>query len=503
MTTTVLRPDGVASGSANYAILGGAASLQAAVNDDTDVTYVRKSASGTASIAFNFGTVAIGSSQIVRQVRLRARVYGPTSSSKCNIAQGIRTSAGLNWYEAASTVRGSVALSELVGAWYTSAPDGTAWDQTSIDALRVQITDYKNAPDRTEVYELYLDVDIATEPTTTVSAPTGTITDTAKPDISWAFTDSDGDAQTYYEAKVFTAAQYGIASFDPSESPNTWESGQVTSSETTISVGDYLANGTFRAYVRTGKTINGVAFFSDWAYSDFTVSLTPPSTPTLSVSYASATNRVTAAINGATSALFDYQLFQLQRAYTDSDAYYEDVRDCDQVVPGLNYDTTVYDYEADRGVTVYYRVRSIGYLGTNVVATAWSATSSVSVTNDLTWWLKAIGNTSLNAGSIRVLEGLPISVEEDLGVFRPKGRTKALVVSGSIYGEDGSYRLVASSTNEWNTLKALVLFQGTLLVQDPFGDQKYIRITSRSWTGTGAVGAQRREVAIGYVEVDA
>ncbi|CAB4218285.1 hypothetical protein UFOVP1608_19 [uncultured Caudovirales phage] len=503
MTTTVLRPDGVASGSGNFAILGGAATLQAAVNDDLDATYVRKSATGTASIAYTFGTTSISSSQIVRQVRLRARVYGPTSSSKCNIAQGIRTTSGLNWYEAASTVRGSVALSNITGAWYSSAPDGTAWSQANIDALRVQITDYKDAPDRTQVYELFLDVDIATEPTTTVASPTGTITDTAKPDISWSFSDVDGDAQTYYEAKIFTAAQYGIAGFDPSTSPNTWESGQVTSAETSAPVGDYLANATFRAYVRTGKTINGAAFLSDWAYSGFTVSLTPPTTPTLTTSYSSATNKVTAVINGASSALFDYQLFQLQRAYTDSDAYYEDVRDCDQIVPGSSYDTTVYDYESDRGVTVYYRARAIGYLGDNVVATAWSTTSSVSVTNDLTWWFKAIGYTSLNTGGIRVLEGLPIQVEEDLGVFRPKGRTKAMVVSGSIYGEDGSYRIVASTDAQWTALKALILYQGTLLVQDPFGDQKYIRITSRPWTGSGAVGAQRREVAISYVEVDA
>jgi hypothetical protein len=128
--------------------------------------------------------------------------------------------------------------------------------------------------------------------------------------------------------------------------------------------------------------------------------------------------------------------------------------------------------------------------------------AQLAVPNDGTWWVKSITAPSLNRAAVRVLAGLDEEVAEDTGVFRPKGRSTALVVAGSIYGRDGTYRIATLGEDEWNAVYALIRHQGVLLVQDPAGGQKYIRVTGRRIKTTGAVGALRREAELVYVEVD-
>jgi hypothetical protein len=126
----------------------------------------------------------------------------------------------------------------------------------------------------------------------------------------------------------------------------------------------------------------------------------------------------------------------------------------------------------------------------------------LAIPNDGAWWVKSITAPSLNRAAVRVLAGLDEEVAEDTGVFRPKGRSTALVVAGSIYGRDGTYRIATLGEDEWNAVYALIRHQGVLLVQDPAGGQKYIRVTGRRIKTTGAVGALRREAELVYVEVD-
>jgi len=102
---------------------------------------------------------------------------------------------------------------------------------------------------------------------------------------------------------------------------------------------------------------------------------------------------------------------------------------------------------------------------------------------------------------VRVLAGLQETVEEEAGVFRPKGRSTAVVVAGSIYGRDGTFTIAAFGDTEWDPIYALARHQGPLLVQDPFGDQRYIRITNRQITTDGAAGAPIRRLTVSYVEV--
>lgn len=500
MTITVIRPNGTRSGASNFTINGGAATTHAAVSDSLDTTWLRKASSGTASIIFNCGTFTLASTQAIKQVRVAVRCQTTETDSKANVQLGVRKN-GVNYFGPAYQIRGVDTLATYNAPFYSSAPNGEAWSQALLNEIMVQVTDYRDGASRAFIYELQVDVDTVTAPTTTVTSPSGTITTTSKPDVAWSFTDPDGEAQAYYQVKVFTAAQYGVVGFDPTTATATWDSGQIGSGDGSASIGVYLANSTtYRAYVRTGKTLNGGPFWSDWAFSQFTISLTPPTTPTVTASFESATNRVLVTATGAAPTGYDSQTFAVERS-DDGGTTWVAVRDASDLVPNSSNAAQVYDYEAARGVTVRYRARAIGVLADNEVASAWSSAATVSVTNDGRWWWKALTAPSLNLGGVSVLTDPGESITEDLGVFTPIGRSTPVVISGGLSGREGNYALVVSGASAWTAFEPLLRHTGTLLVQSPFGDQRYVRIVERSVTLTGTTGAPRREVEVKYVEV--
>lgn len=502
MATQILRPNETISGSTLYTITGGAATINAALADDLDATYVQKAGTGVASVVVGFGTYSIGAAERVRQVRLRARVAGATSASKANIYLGTTGAGVSSTYGAAfSIVRGAQALSTVIGPWAGTTPDGSPWTQAKIDALRIQFEEYKNTTDRSLLYELFVDVDITTKPTVSVSAPTGTVTTTATPDVAWTYSDTDGDGQTAYQIKVFTSAQYGAGGFDPTLSTGAFDSGTVATGDTTATLTGFLnATGAHRAYVRVAKTINGSLFYSDWAYSSFTMSLTAPTTPTLTATWDETQGRTQVVVVGAAASGYDYQVFNIERS-DDGGVTWAFIRNGEGYAVGASYTSTIQDYEAPRGITVQYRARAAAYLGSNVAVSAYSSIDSEYITNDLTWWFKSVSTPALNFGGVKVLEGVGLTVEEDLGVFRTIGRSEPVVVSGTIGGQDGSYTAVANGTAEWAALYALATLQSTMLIQDPYAEQKYVRVTSRSWKQTGSTSSPRREITLGYVEV--
>lgn len=507
MPTVVLRPDAVTTGAANFTVTG-AANAAAATNDNSDATLVRKSSgvSGTAILTMTFGNTTLAANERARRVRLRARVETDNANGKMDLMLGTRVS-GQTYYYTGFAVRGAVGVStpvDVTGAWFTASPDGASWDQTRLDALRGQFIEYQDSTDRGYVYELYIDVDKATQPTVSATAPTGTITTSATPQVEWTYTDPDSaDPQAFYEIRVFTSTQYGAGGFDPATSAATWESGIVGSSELGAVVEDPLLSGTYRAYVRVAKAINGQPFWSDWAYSQFTLNLTPPPTVAVTAAWSSTEAKATLTLQGgAQGAGFTSQYFQVQRS-DDGGTTWALARDGDDVTPSGSYAATVVDYEAPRGLTVRYRARSIGVSGEERIPSAWSsAIPQVLVTNDGTWWLKAIDDPTLNQGSLRVMGPLQITVEAPFTVFRRLGSNLPLVVSGLIGGKDGTFSVRALSDSEWTDIEALITHQGTLLVQDPVGEQKYIRITTRSWEEMYSASRLIRTANVAYVEVD-
>lgn len=164
---------------------------------------------------------------------------------------------------------------------------------------------------------------------------------------------------------------------------------------------------------------------------------------------------------------------------------------------------TVYDYEAARGVATTYTGVLSGKSAAGLLTSPVQTSASVTPSNDGTWWMKAPLLPAVNAGGLRIQKGsLQYSRHEDLGTFRPLGRTKAVVIHGDMEGEDGSLILEVLGATEWAVIDALMQSGTTILLQDPNGTQKYIAFTDRSWTRTLGAAA-RRVVSLPYVEVDA
>jgi hypothetical protein len=70
-----------------------------------------------------------------------------------------------------------------------------------------------------------------------------------------------------------------------------------------------------------------------------------------------------------------------------------------------------------------------------------------------------------------------------------------------LQGEDGAYNIKTVTETEWDNIYPLVTHQGKLLVQDPYGNQKWIRITDRKWTAESQSGNVYRDITLKYVEI--
>jgi hypothetical protein len=308
MATYTLRPNADWNNASAFTISGGSGSVHAALSDSSDSTYItRTSTTVPASYEAEFGTQTLAATEKVAYVNLRARgTIGTTGSIELSLGVITDRNGRTVSYSVPFSKANTLALSTLDTALkLTSAPNGQAWTQTLIDSLVVKFTDNATVSgDRAGLYELYVDVITTAQPTVTVTAPTSTITDTTFPSVVWTYADTDGDPQNAYEIKVFDSATYTGGSFSPDTSTATVGTGIVTSSNNGQTLEADLADGTtYRAYVRVAQLLNGSNYFSDWAYSQFTIDVDAPATPLITAFYDSQVGAVTVTVFGRTNSL--------------------------------------------------------------------------------------------------------------------------------------------------------------------------------------------------------
>ena len=314
MASYTLRPNANWNGDTLFTGTGG--SDYAVLADSSDGTYLlRTSTTVPASYEAEFETTTLSANEKITSVNLRARISALAADSLAQFSIGVITDRNGRtvYYGVPVTKQGVVSATTFdLGIKLTSAPNGAEWTQTLLDNLVVKFTDGAsgsavlppNPTNRTTLYALYVDVETAPRPTVTVTAPSGTVTDTSFPSVTWTPTFSDGSPQSAYEIKIFDSTTYGGASFSPDTSTATIETGIITSTNNGQTLEGDLANSTtYRAYVRVASLINGVNYFSAWAYSQFALSIDSPATPTVSAFYDSNTGAVTVTIFGRTNAL--------------------------------------------------------------------------------------------------------------------------------------------------------------------------------------------------------
>lgn len=308
MATYTLRPNANWNNASAFTISGGAGSVHAALSDDSDTTYItRTSTTVPASYEAEFGTTSLSASEKIVYVNLRAKIsVGTAGIAQLSLGVISDRNGRTVSYSVPYTKQNTFAMATVDTALkLTASPTGEAWSQTAIDNLVVKFTDNATTSgDRSSVFELYVDVVTTAQPTVTVTAPSGTITDTTFPSVTWTYADTDGDPQSAYEIKVFDSATYGASGFDADTSTPTVETGIVASSNDGQTLEADLADGTtYRAYVRVAQLVNGANYFSSWAYSQFTIDVDAPATPLLSAFFDSTIGAITVTVFGRTNVL--------------------------------------------------------------------------------------------------------------------------------------------------------------------------------------------------------
>ena len=314
MASYTLRPNANWNGDTLFTGTGG--SDYAVLADSSDATYLlRTDLTVPASYEAEFETTTLSADEIITSVNLRARISALAADSLAQFSIGVITDRNGRtvYYGVPVTKQGIVSATTYdLGIKLTSAPNGASWTQTLLDNLVVKFTDGATGSvvlppsptNRTTLYALYVDVETAPRPTVSVTAPSGTITDTSFPSVTWTPTFSDGSPQSAYEIKIFDSATYTGTGFSADTSTPTIGTGIITSTNNGQTLEGDLANSTtYRAYVRVASLINGANYFSAWAYSQFTLSIDSPATPTVSAFYDSTTGAVTVTIFGRTNAL--------------------------------------------------------------------------------------------------------------------------------------------------------------------------------------------------------
>ena len=287
---------------------------------------------------------------------------------------------------------------------------------------------------------------------------TNLITTQNRPTIQWANNlDPDGGAQFAYNVKVFTAAQYGAGGFDPETSDPLYETGGFSTSTFSAQVPDPLANGTYRAYV---KTIQFNSNWSNYANAQFTLNVPVPGVPQLSGSAENDLGRnrlVATSTSGATTT----SLFEFQYLDADSSAW-KPMRTDNDVGWVLDNPATLYDYEAPNGQPQQYRVRAIHLFDfTTGSSSAWA---NATVTMQTGWWLKHPELPDLN----RALEIASFNGQQRaarISIAQPLGRDDAVATMDSRGPETGDLGIRVADRGEVEQLQAITNEKSPLLLQ--------------------------------------
>lgn len=434
MTTTVLRPNGGPTGWANLA-------------DDSDATSLT-----SATTRFTMTTKTLATGEIAKTATTRVR-YG--DGRAIHTTYFPFTNPAYSWGE--FLPNHGTASPPITTESGTAQALPTTLTQSDIDGLEVLLTFSGGL----EVFELYVDLVTVPRPVCAVDAITDPYTASTVIPVSWVNTlDSDGGAQTHYEVKVFTDAQYGAGGFDPGASTPTQTSGVVVSASTSTSVGPIETGDTYRVYVRSAQTVNGARHWSAWDFSEFALSVST-SDVTVVATPVDASGKIDVVVSRV--ALSEaWEFIEVERS-TDGGTSWAAVRTASFVDATGDADSfAVTDHEAPNGRAVIYRARATYYSSGLPISGSWSVSSSTSWSSSEEW-LKAPLSPSLNV----TVEGVgydPEARSTSAGVFKPVGRRVPVVVTDVLSAPAGSITVRTEGASEARGLDDLLEAGGVFLL---------------------------------------
>lgn len=450
------------------AAVTGAASVHAALSDDSDSSYITIPIPGYGANYVYVGCdePALPSGAVVKSLAMRLRTALPAAGAGtfacwANFAETLAShSVTVTWTSPTTLATPPTALS--------------AWPATNQIAVFVgQFT-----PSTVRIYEAYLDLTYVEKPALTVDSPSGTEGGTNEPTVVWTNTlDSDGGAQTRFQVKVFDDATYSAGGFDPASSSALVESGITSSAAASWQVTDTLPDDTYRAYVRVAQTVNGALHWSDWEHTEFTIDVVEPDAARLTLTANADLGRVELYAVGEATGDAAAQQLEFQRS-VDGGTTWEPLRlttDSAGVVD--DPEAEIADYEMPLNTSVSYRVRALRAYGSVTAASAWT-TDTVTVTTRQ-WWLKHPLSPALSQ-AVTVVSYAAHQRPARHGVFQPLGRTDQVVIGDTRSARRGQLVVRVDTTEARDALDTLLAAGATFLLHGPVNDHepdRYIRIT--------------------------
>lgn len=498
MSTRTISPDSTVS-QGSWTRTGGT-TVHGVLSDNSDATYMSPPLSTTDVLEVGMANPpAPAANNRVTRVLLQMRVATPSSTS-ANMTYRLR-SGGQDDTEHFTATFPVAATSVTPGPGIAFSPSGAPWTEAALNGLSVKWR-LNTGNTTARLIDFDLDIEDNEAPTVVVIAPDDddttaagtTVTTTSTPPTHFTYSDPESDNIERYEVRRYLQPTGGWTGFDPattSQAPVetvTW-TGAASGSPLTIEVTTMtkvLENGsTYRDYVRAADTTpSGFSIrYSPWAFREFTLALTPPGTPTITVTPFAADNHVQINLT-ADGAAPTTELYLVERS-DDGGATWTEIR----LSPVSNIGTLtdiVYDYEAPRSADgvdqpIQYRARAIDTTTGNWVYSAAVTTTPITLAGDGNAWLKSTSDPLLNMVlSVNATPTIDSSSEEPQGVYYAQGRYYPTVHSADIRAERFELQVSFTDDAERENFEALRALQEPLLLQLCTGDdgleQHYIRL---------------------------
>jgi hypothetical protein len=511
--TAVLRPATDVLGVSGGITLVGAANIHTAWSDNVDTSYVQftsrcRTPSTRVEVGFSAPTLPSGAQifSVGAQVRVLQTVTPapqPTHCGwfRCNRSQNIVTTIVLGILE---FLFGWLVPQQPVTATYTiqnlptqmTDPAGNPWTLASFTNFSVAVGRDDLNGNASRISELYLNVTYSVQSTVSVTGPTGTVSTTCRPTVTWVYSNTQSDAQQAFQVAIYSAAQVSAIGFVPFVStPTDSTQGYIFSEVQQWTADVDLTNGSWSAYVQVQQSWAGFgSFTSAPASTTWTQSMSGAPVATLvDAFYDSVNNQVQLdVVPSSSSPVTTFFAFQVSR--DPAHLVWGPVRNYALVAASGMSTITAYDYEAPSNKVSRYRV-----LAYDTVAGVPTPASAFSNTIDVTpvrrgFFLVDLLNPLLNCKLPVAYLGDQVTRRRSEGTFDviaqpPAGQTwvPQVKVMGPYYGRNGTLSLVFDESRSATLYDAFEAIDGTrtVLLFLPTGKQHYISF------GPGAVGSDK------------
>lgn len=447
----------------------------------SDGTVIMSSGSGGSTLLIGFASYTVPAGAVIKGFynQLRSRF---SSSSPGPINLQVLGDGGRLLDAKQLWVNWSVLVT--VNAQYRERNDMT---QADVAGFRVRYTlpDAGDASRSMILARAFIYLVTVNKPVVDTTSPSGTLTETTQPRIEWTNTlDGDGGGQKRFEAKVYDDSEYGAGGFDPDTTPVThWKSGELDSDSVVISGRNYddvdesLPDDTYRAYVRVAQTVNGLDHWSEWDYSQFTITTLRPASPNVVVTSQPGFARVQIALTDnagdKTTEAYDVE----KKLDTDGSDEWVALRTAEgggRVTADGSGDATVYDYEAVNGENTEYRARAVHIYDDGPpedAATSLWVQDDADYQKNNAWLFKHPTKPSLNMElpRERIFSEPGYLQSAKYGRFEVLGRRAPVILPDTLGAPEGEM-VVELEGDERASMAALLAESDPLLVQAPTDD---------------------------------